>query len=141
MSNFAEQSDMIAREETPWLTPRDNPERRVFRATIVVLLTLAGAYVVWLLVDLLLLLFACALVSLILLTFTNAIRRRTRLPFGVSLALVVVLLLALIGGAVTFFGATMQTEFAELATRLPAAWEGLQARMQTSPAGAVAAGT
>ena len=136
MSNFAEQSDMIAQEEIPWKTPRDNLERRVFRSTIVVLSTLAAAYVVWLLVDLLLLLFACALVSLILLTFTNAIRRRTRLHFGVSLALVVIGLVALIGGAVTFFGATMQTEFAELATRLPAAWEGLQARIQTSSVGA-----
>jgi predicted PurR-regulated permease PerM len=136
MSNFAEQSDMITQEETPWVKTRDNLERRVFRATVVVLVTLAAAYVLWLLVDLLLLLFACALVSLILLTFTNAIRRRTKLPFGLALALVVVGLIAAIGGAVTFFGATMQTEFTELATRLPAAWADLRGRMITSPIGA-----
>ena len=58
------------------------------------------------------------------------------MPFGVSLVLTVVGLLALIGGAVTFFGTTMQGEFAELATRLPAAWAGLQARMQSSSLGA-----
>lgn len=136
MSNFSEQSDMIAQQEAPWTTPRDNLERRVFRATVVVLATLAAAYILWLLVDLLLLLFACALVSLILLTFTNAIRRRIRLPFGLSLAFVVVGLLASVGAAIAFFGTTMQTEFAELATRLPAAWTDLQGRMSTSTVGA-----
>ena len=120
----------------PHVAGRDGLERRVFRATAVVLATIAAAYVIWLLVDLLLLLFACALVSLILLTITNAIRRTSGMPFGVSLVLTVVGLLALIGGAVTFFGTTMQGEFAELATRLPAAWAGLQARMQSSSLGA-----
>jgi predicted PurR-regulated permease PerM len=136
MPNFSEQSDTIAQEETPHAPARENLERMVFRATVVVLATLAAAYVVWLLTDLLLLLFACALVSLILLTFTNAVRRRTNLPFAVSLGLVVVGLLALIGGAVAFFGATMQSEFAELGTRLPAAWADLEVRMRTSAIGA-----
>jgi hypothetical protein len=113
MLNFAEQSETIAQEEVPYAPPRDNLERRVFRTTAIVLATLAAAYVIWLLVDLLLLLFACTLVSLILLTFTNAMRRRTNLPFGVSLGLVVIGLLALIGGAVAFFGATMQSQFSQ----------------------------
>ena len=136
MPNFSEQSDTIAQEETPQAPARENLERMVFRATVVVLATLAAAYVIWLLVDLLLLLFACALVSLILLTFTNAVRRRTNLPFAVSLGLVVIGLLALIGGAVAFFGATMQSEFAELGTRLPAAWADLEVRIRTSSLGA-----
>jgi predicted PurR-regulated permease PerM len=136
MPNFSEQSDTIAQEEIPHAPARENLERKVFRATVVVLATLAAAYVVWLLVDLLLLLFACALVSLILLTFTNAIRRRSNLPFAVSLGLVVIGLLALIGGAVAFFGATMQSEFAELGNRLPAAWADLEVRIRTSSLGA-----
>ena len=115
---------------------RDTLERRVFRATAVVLATAAAAYVLWLLVDLLLLLFACALVSLILLTLANALRRRTGLPFGVALALSVVGLLLLIGGAFYFFGTTIQGEFAELATRLPAAWTAFQARLSGSAMGA-----
>jgi predicted PurR-regulated permease PerM len=135
MPNFAEQSEIIGAEEVARVTPRDNLERRMFRATVVILSTLAAAYVLWLLVDLLLLLFACALVSLILLTFANAIRTRTRLPYGVSLALVVASLLAFTAGAVTFFGTTMQTEFAELATRLPASWARLEAWMRTSSVG------
>lgn len=135
MANFSEQSDTIAQQEVPHAPLRDNLERRVFRATVVVLATLSAAYVVWLLVDLLLLLFACTLVSLILLTFTNVVRRRTNWPFGVSLTLVVVGLLALLGGAVAFFGSTMQSEFSELATRLPAAWADLEVRMRTSGIG------
>jgi predicted PurR-regulated permease PerM len=108
----------------------------VFRATVIVLATLAAAYLLWTLVDLLLLLFACALVALILLTVTNWLRLRTGLPFPVALGLTVLLLLALIGGAFAFFGTTMQTEFAELATRLPAAWANVQARLAESRIGA-----
>jgi predicted PurR-regulated permease PerM len=136
MPNFAEQSEAIRAEEPSYPVVRDSLERRVFRASVVVIATFASAYVLWKLVDLLLLLFACALVSLILLTITNALRRRTRLPFGAALAVTVLCFLALIGGAITFFGTTIQSEFAELATRLPAAWEALQERLRTSPIGA-----
>ncbi len=136
MSNFAEHSEMIGQEHPARPAPRDNLERRVFRSTVIVLATAAAAYVLWLLVDLLLLLFACALVSLILLTITNSIRTRTRLPFGVALGLTVLGLIALLGSAFAFFGATIQGEFAELATRLPGAWANVQARLQTSPIGA-----
>ncbi len=114
---------------------RDTLERRVFRTTVVVLATAAAAYVIWLLVDLLLLLFACALVSLILLTVTRVIRRNARLPFAAALTLAVLGLLGLIVGASWFFGATLQGEFAELATRLPSAWANLQPRLRTSPVG------
>jgi predicted PurR-regulated permease PerM len=136
MPNFAEQSEQLQREQVQLPPQRDSLERRVFRATCVVLATAAAAYVIWLLVDLLLLLFACALVSLILLTITNALRRRSGLPFGVALTITVLALLALLGGAIWFFGATMQGEFAELAQRLPAAWANFQARLGTSPVGA-----
>jgi predicted PurR-regulated permease PerM len=134
--NFTEQSEAIRIEETSYPAARDSLERRVFRSSVVVIATFAAAYVLWQLVDLLLLLFACALVSLILLTITNAIRRRTSLPFGVALALTVIGFLAVLAGAVTFFGTTIQGEFAELAARLPAAWVTLQERMQTSAVGA-----
>jgi predicted PurR-regulated permease PerM len=136
MSNFAEEAELIRRNTAPHAVPSDSLERRVFRATCVVIATLAGAYVLWLLVDVLLLLFACALVSLIFLTLTNAIRRRTGLPFGAALALAVLGILGLLVGAFWFFGATMQAEFAELGARLPAAWSNLQVRLSASPIGA-----
>lgn len=135
MSSFAEQSEMIE-DDAGSATTRDTYERRVFRSTVIVLATAGAAYLLWTLVDLLLLLFACALVALILLTLTDAIRMRTRLPFGVALTVATVGLLALIVGAFWFFGSTMQGEFAELATRLPAAWAEFQARLRTSAVGA-----
>ena len=108
MSNFSEQADRITHEEGRSLPTNDSFERRVFRATAIVLATLAAAYVLWLLIDVLLLLFACSLVSLILLTLTNALRRRTHLPFAPALVLSVLGLLALIGGAFAFFGTAIQ---------------------------------
>jgi predicted PurR-regulated permease PerM len=119
----------------PAVLARDSLERRVFRSTLIVLATLAAAYLLWTLVDLLLLLFACALVALILLTITNWIRLHSKLPFAVALGLTVLLMLLLIGGAFAFFGTTMQTEFTELATRLPAAWANVQARLAESRIG------
>jgi predicted PurR-regulated permease PerM len=136
MPNFTEQSELIQQEAVQLPPARDTLERRVFRATVVVLGTTAAAYVIWLLVDLLLLLFACALVSLILLTATGLVQRNTRLPFAAALTVSVVALLGLILGAIWFFGATLQGEFAELATRLPSAWTALEARLATSPVGA-----
>lgn len=137
MSSFGEMAEQIGREDGPPPPPpgRDGFERRVFRATVVVLATLAGAYLLWLLVDLLLLLFACALTSLIFLTITNFVRRHSRLPFGPALALSVLGVLALLVAAFWFFGATMQAEFAEFGSRLPAAWEGVQAQLRESQTG------
>ena len=136
MPNFSQQADQIDHETVSSPVPHDSFERRVFRATAIVLATLAAAYMLWMLVDLLLLLFACSLVSLILLTITNAIRRRTRLPFAAALALSVLALLALIVGAFTFFGTTLQGEFAELGQRLPKAWADVEARLRGSTTGA-----
>jgi predicted PurR-regulated permease PerM len=135
MPNFTEQSEAIHSEERPQPEVRDTLERRVFRGSVIVLATVAGAYVLWQLVDLLLLLFACALVSLILLTITNALRQRIPLPFGVALTITVLAMLALISSAFIFFGSTLQSEFAELAAQLPAAWEALQLRLRASPVG------
>jgi len=135
MSNFVEQVQNVEDSgQAP--TPGLGLERRVFRATAVVLATVAGAYVLWLLVDLLLLLFACALVALIFLTITDMIRARTGLPFAAALTIAVIGLLGLIVGAFWFFGATLQGEFAELSVRLPAAWAEIQARLRGSSFGA-----
>lgn len=108
MPNFADQSEMINAEETPRPVLPDSLEKRVFRSSVVVIATLTAGYVIWLLVDLLLVLFACALVALILQTFTKALGARMRLPHGVSLTLVVGGLLALTGATIVFFGATLQ---------------------------------
>lgn len=135
MPNFTDQAERINHETAPAPAPRDSLERRVFRATVVFLATCLGVYLLWVLVDVLLLLFACSLVALIFLTMTNAIRRRTGMPFGVALGLSVLGLLALLVGAFTFFGTTIQREFAILAQQLPAAWAAVQSQLQGSALG------
>lgn len=110
-------------------------DARTFRTTVIVLATAATAYMLWRLVDVLLLVFACALVALILLTLARLIRRHLPMPFGVALTLTIVLLVALVGGALWFFGAAMNNQFAELIQRLPAAWIGVQQRLQATTLG------
>ncbi len=118
--------------------PRERSfDNRIFRATVIVLATAGAAYLLWLLVDLLLLLFACALTALILVTIANLMRRRfPKLPYGIALTLAVLIIAAVLVGAFWFFGATMTAQFTELATRLPGAWAAVQLRLQQSEVGA-----
>ncbi len=117
------------------LTTERTFDRRIFRGTLIILAIATAAYLTWKLVDLLLLLFACILTALILLTITDFIRKRVPMPFGVALTLTVVLLFGVVGGAFWFFGATMTEQFAELAQRLPAAWAAVQAQLEQSSLG------
>ena len=136
MPNFSDQAERIDHETPDSPPPRDSLERRVFRSTVVFLATCVAAYLLWVLVDVLLLLFACSLVALIFLTLTNAVRRHTKLPFGIALGASVIALLALLIGAFVFFGTTIQGEFTTLAQRLPAAWADVQLRLSNSAVGA-----
>ena len=109
--------------------------QRVFKATVIVIATAAAAYMLWRLVDLLLILFACTLVALILLTIADRLRRHLPMPFGIALTIAVVLLVVLVGGASWFFGSAMREQFGELAQRLPSAWDGIQLQLRQSPIG------
>ena len=113
-------------------------DRRIFKATVIVVATVGAAYILWRLVDLVLLLFACMLTALILLTIARLIRRRVPMPFGAALALTVALLVTVVGGAFWFFGAAMSDQFTELAQRLPAAWAAVQVRLHQSRLGTLA---
>ena len=116
--------------------PERSFNRRVFTAALIVLSTTAVAYLLWRLVDLLLLLFACALTALILMTLTNLIRRKFPMPYAVALTLTVLLIFAILGGAFWFFGSTMTAQFSELATRLPGAWAAVQVQLKQTTLGA-----
>ncbi len=111
-------------------------DRRVFRTTVIVIATAAAAYGLWRLADLLLLVFACALVALIFFDIARWIARRSGLNFGLSLSIGVLGLLAFLAGAFWFFGQSLTSEFTELAQRLPAAWATFQGRIAQTPLGA-----
>ena len=111
-------------------------DRRVFRTTVIIIATAAAAYGLWKLADLLLLVFACALIALIFFNLARWIVDRTGLNFGLALALSVVAILATLTGAFWFFGNSLSGEFADLAQRLPQAWEVFRARFAETPVGA-----
>jgi len=111
-------------------------DRRVFRSTVIVIATAGAAYALYQLADLLLLVFACALIGLIFFNLARWIADRTPLGFGLSLAVAVLAVLGVLIGAFWFFGNSMAREFADLAARLPAAWNQFLLRAQASPVGA-----
>lgn len=111
-------------------------DRRIFRTTVIVISTAAAAYALWRLADLLLLVFACTLIALIFFNLARWIADRTRIGFGVSLGISVMGILAVLIGSFWVFGSALSGEFAELALRLPAAWDVFQARVVQTQMGA-----
>lgn len=111
-------------------------DRRVFRTTVIVIATASVAYAMWRLADLLLLVFACALIALIFFNFARWLSDRTRLGFGISLSIGVTGILTALIGAFWFFGNSLSGEFAELAQRLPAAWAVFEQRFTQTQIGA-----
>lgn len=71
------------------------------------------------LVDVLLLVFAGALLAIMLRTPAEALAVRTRLQTGWALGLVIALLVGLLGGSAWLFGHTLVDQLMRLATRLP----------------------
>ena len=110
-------------------------DRRVFRTTVIIIATAAAAYAMWRLADLLLLVFACALIALIFLNLARWLSGRTGLGIGLSLGVAVIAILACLTGAFWFFGASLSAEFTELAQRLPAAWATFQERVSQTTVG------
>jgi predicted PurR-regulated permease PerM len=102
--------------------------RFVVAATLVVIGLVALAVAMWMLRDILLLVFGAVLLAVLLRTSAAELERWT--PLGPKLALVVVLiaLTALIGVVGYFFGAQLNAELRSLWERLPTAAESLRDR-------------
>jgi predicted PurR-regulated permease PerM len=113
---------------------------RVFRAVLVAMAAVGLALITWRLTDLLLLLFACALVAMMFQDFTGWLMQRLKLPFALALSLAVVFPIAVIIVSFTLFGQVLGAQFAELATRLPAATAAVEAWLQGTAWGRSALG-
>ncbi len=96
-----------------------SPLKTLIAALAIVALAIAA----WRLTDVLLLIFAAVVVSVMLRALAEPIARHTPLPPPVALAAVVIGLIAVIGGAGWMFGAQLTAQWSELAQRLPAGWE------------------
>lgn len=107
----------------------------VFRRTLVVLLAVGFAVIIWRLTDLILLLLAGALVAFILFRLAQWIRARMRLPFALSLTLAVVGPTLFLVAVFWLFGSVMTEQFAILFDKLPAAFAFAENWLRTSDLG------
>lgn len=82
-----------------------------------------------------LLAFGAALIAVLLRALANPIRKRTPLNAAWSLAVAVVLVLAIVGLAVWFVGAQVTAQLDQLSQILPKAWAAAQAELASFPAG------
>lgn len=92
---------------------------RLFRGTLLVMAGIGTALLVWRLVDLLLILFACMIVALNVSRLARFMKRRLKLHYGIAFTLAVVVPLLFIIAAFTLFGAAMAQQFDILVQSLP----------------------
>jgi predicted PurR-regulated permease PerM len=90
-----------------------------FRRTLVVMAGIGLAIATWQLSQVLLLLFAAVLAGLMFHDFAAALQRWLKLPFGVALALAVLLPLTMLAAIFGLFGNLMVEQFTTLAQQLP----------------------
>lgn len=92
------------------------------RRMLIAIAMIAAALMLWELRSALLLLFAAALVAVMLTAIARWLRRRLPIGQRLALALTLFLLLALVGVTFYLFGAEVYAQFVELSRRLPGAW-------------------
>ncbi|MGQ5702133.1 AI-2E family transporter [Sandaracinobacteroides sp. A072] len=107
----------------------------IFRRTLVVAAAIGLCVMLWRLTDLLLLLFASALVALMFHEFARLLQRRLRLPFPLALILAVILPIVGIGIIGWAFGSLMAEQFAILFEKLPSAFAQVKTWLDTSTEG------
>lgn len=101
--------------------PLPDDSGRWFRRTLSVMAGIAVALAIWQLQQLVLVLFASALVGLMLSDFAQLLQRRLRLPFALAIAAAVLLPLAALAVIFGLFGTMMVEQFIILSQRFPAA--------------------
>jgi len=99
------------------------------RKVVIAIAIVAFAALLWRLRDMLLLIFGAVLVAVIFRALAGPLHRRLRLPEGLALGLVVLLLAAGIGLASWLFGQEVRAQAQDLAETLPGAWRSFEARM------------
>lgn len=108
---------------------------RWFRRSLAVMAGIGLALAIWQLQQLVLVLFASALVALMLSDFAELLQRRLRLPFALAISAAILIPLALLLLVFGLFGSMMVQQFLLLADRFPAALAQVEAWARSSPIG------
>jgi predicted PurR-regulated permease PerM len=115
--------------------PSPDDSGRWFRRTLAVMAGVAVAVAVWQLQQLVLVLFASALVGLMLSDFAALLQRRFRLPFALAIAAAVLIPLAALAVIFGLFGTMMVEQFIILSTQFPEALARVEAWVRATPVG------
>jgi predicted PurR-regulated permease PerM len=99
------------------------------RRSLVLLGILGAAVLLVALRDLLILIFGSIVIAVLLTAVAAPIQRYTRAPRGLSLALAILALIALVGGAGALFGAQVARQAQQLSGQLPQAWNSARDRL------------
>jgi predicted PurR-regulated permease PerM len=125
LSNALPPREPAETDTVRFASARPDPVRldpvRLFRQAMVILAAIALAVIAWQLTQLLMLVFASTLVALMFSGFAGILQRRLRLPFGLALAVAVLLPLTALVIIFGVFGNLMVDQFSLLADQLPAA--------------------
>jgi predicted PurR-regulated permease PerM len=108
---------------------------RWFRRTLAVMAGIGVALLIWQLQQMVLVLFASALVGLMLSDFTALLQARLKLPFALALAAAILLPTAALVVIFGLFGAVMVEQFIILADRFPVAVAQVEAWLRATPVG------
>jgi len=110
-------------------------DARIFRQTLVVLLAVGFAVIIWRLTDLLLLLAAGMLIAFMFWQFAHLLQVKLRVPFPLALTLAVILPITFVSFVFWAFGSMMAGQFAILFDKLPDAFKFAQDWLQNSELG------
>lgn len=101
-----------------------------FRRVLIVMAVIAFAALIWQLSQAFLLFFGAVLVGVLLSAATSFLTRNMGMSRGVALALITLMLVIVVGGVITLFGATISAQVTDLAQRLPGAIDSFEQRFR-----------
>lgn len=119
----------------PAHSPAPDDSGRWFRRTLAVMAGIGVAVVIWQLQQLVLVLFASALVGLMLSDFAQLLQRRLRLPFALAIAAAVLIPLSVLAVIFGLFGTMMVEQFIILSQQFPTALARVEAWVRATPVG------
>lgn len=123
------ESETGARPDGPTYT------QRVLIALGLGSLFLAFGLLLWNALEIFLLVFAGILLAIFLASPANAIAKRTPLPRGVALGLVIAVLIALAAGGISLLGPRLADQVQQLAAQLPDSLEQIESAVRELPGG------
>ncbi len=103
-------------------------EAQFIRRTLIVIALVALAFFLWMLRDVLLMVFGAVVVATLFRSLAVQYQR-LRVPQGLALTLSVLTVFAIVGGAMALFGQQLLAQTEGLAQALPKAWQSFQERI------------